>query len=137
MSGIKEISTIKSNYFQAWIPFYQKDTALKLAYDLAKSHPEQIKDFQIVNGILRQKGKICVSVGLLRESILREHHDAPMAGHPGIKKTYKKIKEDYYWSSMKKDVETYITKYDVCQKNKNRTQKPQGFLESLPLSERN
>jgi hypothetical protein len=114
--SIKEVSTVKSEFFQAWIPFYQKDAALKLAYDLAKSHPEQAKDFQIINGMLRRKGKLCVPAGLPRESILREHHDAPMAGHPGIKKTYKKIKEDYYWSGMKKDVETYITKCDSCQK---------------------
>jgi hypothetical protein len=43
--GTKEISTVKSDYFQAWIPFYQKDPALKLAYDLARSHPKQAKDF--------------------------------------------------------------------------------------------
>jgi hypothetical protein len=80
---------------------------------------------------------LCVPARLLRESILREHHDAPIAGHPGIKKTYKKIKEDYYWSGMKKEMKTYITKCDACQKNKNRTQKPQGFLEPLPIPEQN
>jgi hypothetical protein len=78
--GIKEISTVKSEFFQAWILFYQKDAALKLAYDLAKSHPEQVKDFQIINGLLRLKCKLCVLSGLPRESILREHHDAPIPG---------------------------------------------------------
>ena len=85
-----------------------------MAYDLAANHPEQAIEFKIVNSLLRRKEKLCVPSGLPRESILREHHNSPTAGHPRIKKTYKKIKEDYYWSGMKKDIENYITKCDAC-----------------------
>ena len=77
------VTTVTSEYFQAWIPFYGKDPVLKLAYDLATNHPDQALEFKVVNGLLRRKGKLCVPTGLPRESILREHHDSPTAGHPG------------------------------------------------------
>ena len=43
-----------------------------------------------------KKRKLCVTEGMPREMVLREMHDSPTAGHPGIQKTYKAIKQ-LYW----------------------------------------
>jgi hypothetical protein len=43
----------------------------------------------------------------LKEDILKLYHDVPTAGHLGIDKYLKKIKQDLHWSSMKDDVTKY------------------------------
>jgi hypothetical protein len=36
-----------------------------------------------------------------RQNILKRYHDSPTAGHPGIWKTTRMIREDYWWPTMK------------------------------------
>ena len=50
--------------------------------------------------------------------ILKRYHDSYIAGHPGINKTYQKIKEKYYWRGMSTDIKKYVTTCDVFQKKK-------------------
>lgn len=52
------------------------------------------------------------------ELILKENHDSKLAGHCGFQKTYKKIKENFYWPTMKSDIKKYVKKCISCQKNK-------------------
>lgn len=51
-------------------------------------------------------------------TILKENHDSKLAGHSGFMRTYKRIKESYKWSGMKKDIKGYIRKCPSCQINK-------------------
>jgi hypothetical protein len=131
------LTSVVAEYFKGWAPYYEKDPNLKMAYQLARDYPEGAKEFEIVNQLLRRKGKLCVPEGLPRESLLREYHDAPLAGHPGIKKTYQAIKEEYWWPKMKSDIEEHIKRCDACQKNKARLQKMQGLLNPLHIPDRN
>jgi hypothetical protein len=52
------------------------------------------------------------------EEILREHHDTPIAGHPGIERTRKSIERHYNWPTLKKDVEDYVKGCQTCQRTK-------------------
>ena len=54
----------------------------------------------------------------LQEKILQEHHDHPLAGHPGIQQIKDLFLSKYYWPTIWKDVETYIKGCDKCQKVK-------------------
>ena len=38
--------------------------------------------------------------------IFRKNHDSKLSGH--FNKTYSKIKERYYWDTMKKDIRAYV-----------------------------
>ena len=40
----------------------------------------------------------------LRTSILEENHDSLMGSHLGIKRTYTRLTQDYYWPKMYKEV---------------------------------
>ena len=40
---------------------------------------------------------ICIPKGPLRTQILYDHHDAPIAGHQGIERTYATIHRQFYW----------------------------------------
>lgn len=48
-------------------------------------------------------------------SVLKEKHDHFMAGHSGIKRTFDKIKYDYYWSGYYDTVHRYGSSCQVCQ----------------------
>lgn len=50
--------------------------------------------------------------------ILQENHDNKLAGHFGFNKTYNKIKEHYYWPTIKMDIRNYIRSCHSCQINK-------------------
>lgn len=50
--------------------------------------------------------------------ILEENHDSLIGGHGGIKKTYYRIAENYFWESLRKDVENYVKNCVTCQRNK-------------------
>src|SRR5947208_4827229 len=41
--------------------------------------------------------RICIPKGPLQTQILHDHHDALIAGHLGIERTYETIKQHFYW----------------------------------------
>ena len=49
------------------------------------------------------------------EQILATHHNNPLAGHPGIRKTFDLVQREYHWPDMQKDVERYVKGCEVCQ----------------------
>ncbi|GES79036.1 putative integrase core domain protein [Rhizophagus clarus] len=50
------------------------------------------------------------------EGLMYIAHDYEQAGHFGIKATYNRIKENYYWKGMLKDIEIYVKSCDSCQR---------------------
>ena len=57
------------------------------------------------DGVLTMKGRVCVpDVEDLKKLIMEEAHCSTYAMHPGSTKMYRTIKENYWWSDMKKDV---------------------------------
>lgn len=50
--------------------------------------------------------------------IITEHHSTSLNGHSGIKATYRKIKENYFWQGMKSDIRKFIQKCKSCNENK-------------------
>ena len=64
-------------------------------------------------------GKECCSVphdASLRRKLISEHHETPLAGHFGIKKTTARLQERFRWDGMRKDVEEFVVTCDVCQR---------------------
>lgn len=51
-------------------------------------------------------------------NILKENHGTTIAGHPGIKRMFSRIKESYYWKSMRSDIERFVKDCKLCQINK-------------------
>ncbi|KAM0736907.1 Retrovirus-related Pol polyprotein from transposon 17.6 [Formica fusca] len=50
-----------------------------------------------------------------RQNIIYEKHATKIGGHKGITKTYNRIRQNYYWSTMKKDIQEYIKNCRNCQ----------------------
>ncbi len=56
-----------------------------------------------------------------RKTIVREFHDTPTAGHPGIAQMKDLIARTYWWPKLQKDVEDYVKGCASCQANKINT----------------
>ena len=70
------------------------------------------------------KGRVCVpDAEDLRRLIMEEAHYSAYAMHPGSTKIYWTIKENYWWSSMKRDIAKFVSRCLVCQQMKAEHQK--------------
>ena len=54
----------------------------------------------------------------LRKTVLKQLLDVPTAGHLGVKKTLMKVRSRYFWFGLRRDVENWISKCDVCASRK-------------------
>lgn len=66
----------------------------------------------------------------LKAELMKELHDAPTAGHLGLERTLRKIKERYYFKNMRSYVAQYLKSCDACQKYKATNLKPAGLLQT-------
>lgn len=83
-----------------------------------------------MNGILKIRNDLPEDQ---QEKIIRQHHDDPVHGHPGITRTMELIKRNYEFSKMKEKVTTFIAKCEHCQKNKHSTHAPYGEMQAQEL----
>ena len=86
------------------------------------------------DGMLRYDlTRVCIPRGPLRIQILHDHHDAPIAGHQGIERTYATLHPNVYWPRMNNDIRKYVKSCDSCQRIKASQQVPAGLLQPLPI----
>ncbi len=84
----------------------------------AKSH------FHLQNGLLWYKQKqLYVPEGKWRDTLLKECHDGPLAGHGGAKRTTIFFKKSYYWPNLKDSAEEYVKTCLTCQQNRTLNKK--------------
>lgn len=77
------------------------------------------------HGLIFYKNRVVVPPNSdLTFKILQEFHDSPCGGHSGGLHTYKRIAQQFYWPSMRKQIQSYIAECSICQKNKSSTSLP-------------
>nr|GFC96137.1 putative reverse transcriptase domain-containing protein [Tanacetum cinerariifolium] len=54
----------------------------------------------------------------LREALLTEAHSSSFSVHLGSTKMYHDLKQHFWWSGMKRDVATFVSKCLICQQVK-------------------
>ncbi|PNF14896.1 hypothetical protein B7P43_G05140 [Cryptotermes secundus] len=62
-----------------------------------------------------------------KQKIFQEMHEKPTGGHLGMNRTYDRIKLFTSWPGMKQELEDYIRRCEICQRNKitqNKTKMP-------------
>jgi hypothetical protein len=72
----------------------------------------------------------------LKTKILQECHDSTLAGHLGTDKTIEQVKRRFYWPNMDKEIESYVTSCDACQRNKPSQRATMGLMRPLPIPDR-
>ena len=64
----------------------------------------------------------------LRYDIVRAHHDAPIAGHPGRWKTLELVTRNYWWPGVSQYISRYVRGCDKCNRTKTFPVAPIGRL---------
>ena len=54
----------------------------------------------------------------MRAEALRLVHDAPLSGHMGRDRTWKRARNAFWWPNMKQDVSNYVNGCEMCGQNK-------------------
>ncbi|WVZ97488.1 hypothetical protein U9M48_043018 [Paspalum notatum var. saurae] len=76
-------------------------------------------------GVLWFKNRLVVPKDMeLRKKILDEAHTSMFTMHPGSNKMYQDLKQKFWWTLMKREIATYVSEYDVCQRVKADHLKP-------------
>ena len=92
--------------------------------------------YRVVNDIIYYKDRIyLVPESKLKQKILKEVHDSPLAGHPGLLKTYRSMQERFSWKGLKGEVLQHVRECTVCQQNKSEHTLPARLLQPLPIPE--
>ncbi|KAD2805340.1 hypothetical protein E3N88_38717 [Mikania micrantha] len=111
---------------------YTRTILQKLSHD-----PSSVPNFSLVNSLLLYKGRVVIpDVPAIRQSILHEGHNSPIAGHGGFLKTYRRISLQFFWPFLKQDVRSHVQQCLTCQQQKYETLSPAGLLQPLPIPQR-
>ena len=75
--------------------------------------------FTVHNGYLFKKNQLCVPKGSFRKLLIKETHVGSLPWHFRVNKILELLKEHFYWSRMKKDVQAILSRCGTCQRAKS------------------
>ena len=106
---------------------YQQDPY----YQPGRKHNRALKS---VDGVWYYRHRLAVpNFGDLRQQLLREAHDSPLAGHQGRTRTLELLTQHYWWPRITAWVRRYVRACHSCQVNKPRNTAAPGLLQPLPV----
>ena len=77
------------------------------------------KGLRVDDRLLLKENKLWVSNDSeLWLKVIREVHDQPIVGHPGVERTLEMIRQSYCWLKMKKTTQQYIRNCHACKRAK-------------------
>ncbi|QRW15592.1 Retrotransposable element Tf2 protein [Rhizoctonia solani] len=86
---------------------------------------DKVADWGLKECLLWFQGKIFVPKDeTIRNLILESRHDVLSAGHPGQARTLELVSRNYYWPSMKKIFNSYVSHCKTCIQSKPTNQVP-------------
>lgn len=85
-------------------------------------------------GMIKYKGRLWIgNNAALQTKLISELHTAAVGGHSGIRPTYLRLKNLFFWPGMKLQVEEFVKQCSVCQQAKHEHAHPSGTLQPLPI----
>jgi ribonuclease HI len=69
----------------------------------------------------------------LRKQIMDEAHLSKFSMHPGSTKMYQDLKQNFWWTRMRREIAKYVLECDICQRVKASHLKTAGILQPLPI----
>ncbi|KAF8753823.1 hypothetical protein RHS01_06832 [Rhizoctonia solani] len=77
------------------------------------------RDYDWEEDLLWYRGKLVVPDSeALKEQLLKEFHDSPLAGHPGQQRTLELLSCNYWWPGMKSSSKEWVECCPTCQANR-------------------
>ena len=116
---------------------WKTDTKLQKIVDKIRINQGSYKQYTFDGTFLRRKGKVVIRADLqMKERILHHYHNTVTGGHSGDDLTYRRIKEQFYWKGLQKEVRKWVLECRICQKNKPLLQMPTGLLQPLSIPDK-
>ena len=108
---------------------YTQDPEYQQLFDSLADSGSTPASFSLHNGVRFYKGRVFLSNNSpLKPLVLQQIHNSPFSGHFGYLKTLHRVKQDFFWKGMVKDVKSHIQCCDVCQRVKVDTSKSAGLF---------
>lgn len=82
---------------------------------LAMVFDQNTTNVAAINKLLMDTDRVCWKKNTEKRI---ENHTSAYGGHKGIAKTFKRVRERYYWPSLKADVQKYVNECESCQLKK-------------------
>ncbi|QRW16712.1 Retrotransposable element Tf2 protein [Rhizoctonia solani] len=77
------------------------------------------REYDWEEDLLWYRGKLVVpDHEPLKERLLKEFHDSPLAGHPGQQRTLELLSQNYWWPGMKSSAKEWVECCPTCQANR-------------------
>jgi hypothetical protein len=111
-----------------------QDSVLKMLIEQCQQGTPPDPHYREKNGKLFWNSKLVIPhQPELIKIILEEYHSSVIGGHAGIKRTKARIASQFYWPTLHKDVQEFVSKCLICQQTKHATTLPAGLLQPLPI----
>nr|GFC73257.1 hypothetical protein [Tanacetum cinerariifolium] len=112
IAGIKVEEEIILDLKRLNIELYKEDIEIwTIVKNLAKQTEFRLDE----DDVLWQGTRLCVpNDATLRETLLTEAHSSPFSVHPSSTKMYHDLKQHFWWSGMKRDVATFVSRCLIC-----------------------
>lgn len=131
---IKEISTVQQGWLTDLLDSYVGDEETQRIIEGIAVKNDQFSAYQYHQGLIKYDGKLYVgSQNNLKNQIIWEFHDSAAGGHSGQDVTYKKLSQLFFLPNMRKEVNTFVSSCDICQRVKSCTQFLGELLQPLPI----
>nr|KYP74691.1 Retrotransposable element Tf2 [Cajanus cajan] len=116
---------------------WRTDPKLQNIVYKVRLHQGSYKHYTFDGTILRRKGKVVIGIDQnIKRRILHHFHNTMMGEHSGDDLTYRRIKDQFYWKGLQKEVKKWVQECITCQKNKPLLQMSAGLLQPLSIPDR-
>jgi len=111
------------------------DEGIKIIKQKLAQGEEKYKCFHMDHkGVLWFDNRIMVPKDhQLQRKIFYEAHLSKFSIHPGSTKMYQDLRQNYWWTRMKREIAKYVSECDVCQRIKASHLKVAGTLQPLSI----
>lgn len=117
--------------FESFADLYETDSFFAAIWrDLALN---KRYDFSLVDGFIFKDNRLCVPESSLRLQIIKELHGEGER-HIGRDRTLKLVTDSYFWPTLRRDVERFVTRCTTCQRGKGHATNAGLYLPlSIPM----
>jgi transposase InsO family protein len=106
---------------------------LKTSYDSLSA--DEKEDYHLDQDLYWFRHRVFVPLEL-RERVITTYHNDTLVGHPGMARTLSLLLRTFDWPTIRKDVISFVSSCDSCQRVRFSRQNPVGTLQPLPIPTR-
>jgi hypothetical protein len=115
----------------------RESEVVKALEDLRNHGPRRLVnglvEWEEEDGLVYYRGRVYVpDAPELRIDVVKQYHDHPTTGHPGIHETLLKLDDQFWWPSMRSFVKKYVDGCEPCHRLKHQKH-PKSLTEPLPV----